>query len=122
MNKPITYTVFRPWDSSIVLGRGLTAVEAARAIVGCDDRVYSLRKEGEFWYLYTSPLSRDDGRLLRAGYYSLAKDEAEAWEDIARQVIAHHWEGGPIALPDREYLEYRRAMEVVEAAAADADD
>jgi hypothetical protein len=103
-DKSTTYTV---------LGSGLAAVDAAKVILGYDDYVCAIKKEGEFWYLYTSALPRSSGasrgKLLKTMFFSTAATEEEAWEEIADKVLAYYWEGRPVTMTDEEYLEYRRA-------------
>jgi hypothetical protein len=105
-----TYTVLCP-DGS-VLRRGLSAVDAAREILGYDGYDYDLRRDRCGWQLYISRFSRcspgGNGGMVEAEargklIYSLAETEKEAWEEIARQVIASDWLGCPIAVPDIEY-------------------
>jgi hypothetical protein len=115
-----TYTVFKPWDSDVVLGRGLSAVEAAKEIVGYDDHVCEVKKEGKLWFLYTSLLSRSSGagcgKIVRTLFFSAADTKEEAWEEIAAKVLRYQFDDRPrpIAVPDEEYLEYRRAAAAVD--------
>jgi hypothetical protein len=98
-----TYTVYKPWNGE-VLGRGLTAIQAAKEIIGYGGYVCAIKREGELWYLYTSDISPIAGcaRLLRTMFSSAAESTVEAWEEIAEKVIKHHFDDRlrPIAVPE----------------------
>lgn len=107
-----TYTVHKYSDSGSLIGRGLSAVAAAQEILAHDSHAYELRRDGDAWQLFVSRGSAasyggtrgmteaySHRRLIR----SYAATEPEAWEEIARQVIAAHWEDHPEAMTDAAY-------------------
>jgi hypothetical protein len=127
--KTTTYTVYKPWDSDVVLGEGMTAVEAAKEIIGYDDHVCEVRKEGKLWWLYTSLFSSSSpggcGKIVRTLFFSAADTEEEAWEEISAKVLRYQFDDRPrpVAVPDEEYIEYRRGLDALAAAeAADVEE
>jgi len=80
--------------------RGLSAEDAADAILLYDGRDYALRREYRGgWRLYVTRFSRNagggSGGMVDTTIYSAATTEAEAWRDIAQQVLSADWPGYP---------------------------
>jgi hypothetical protein len=78
-----------------------TYIEAACEILG-DGHDFELRRATNGWQLYMSRFPRSasggDGVMVEAyldgrPVYSRALTEAEAWEDVARQVMGAVWRG-----------------------------
>jgi hypothetical protein len=108
------YTVTDP--SGSVIGRGLTAVEAAHKILSYDGHEYILHGTPDgTWYLYVSRDSQNaeggnGGFTTTYGalgtlIISFAESREAAWQDIAEQVIRAEWRDWPVAMDDDDYDE-----------------
>ena len=107
-----TYTLIG--TDGAALETGLTAGEAAQAILWHDSHDYEIRREDDCWQLYvsrgSSASSGGNGGLTMAYanrrlIASFAADEAAAWEDVAKQVIQAGWDRGPTVMTDEAYAE-----------------
>jgi hypothetical protein len=105
-----TYTVLSPIHE--FMGSGLTAEQAARLILGYDDRMYEIRFNGDEYRLYQSERSRNSGgghgRMVPSLYCrSIEKTEAAAHDQIFGKVVecSVEWDRSPYALRDEVYAE-----------------
>ena len=107
-----TYTLIG--TDGAALETGLTASEAAQAILWHDSHDYEIRREDDCWQLYVSRGSSASfggnggltmayaGRRLIASFEA---GEAAAWEDIAKQVIEARWNRVPTVMTGEAYAE-----------------
>lgn len=107
-----TYTVYSP-ASGTVYGENLTVEQAAEIILTHDGHEYEVcpANAGGFGLLISlgsRNSQRGLGRMVPAWRHgrlinSAKADEAEAWRDIALQVVTAGWEGFPQAMTTEDY-------------------
>jgi hypothetical protein len=105
-----TYTVINP-NTGEVLGRGLSATDAAAAILTDDGYAYEVRERGDIGHyeLFVSDGSANSTRGARhmnstilsiGGCYAAGRDAA--WAELAGRVLTAGW-NGPEAMTDAAY-------------------
>lgn len=97
---PVTYTVLH---DSAVLGRHLTAAEAAAEILTHDGREYDIRPEQDGGFTLWSRQEVANRGWTRTVIYSAADTMAEAEAEIFGRVIAAGWDRHPDAMTDADY-------------------
>jgi len=104
-----TFTVYNPEDSSQVEGRGLTAEQAAEAILTYDGYAYEVREVDGVWQLFTSDGSANSPRgarhLCGTTIFAAADGAGAAWTAIAAKVLreSHNWRHGLVAASDADF-------------------
>lgn len=100
-----TYTVSKP-DGDLI-ERGLSAQDAARAILEYDGAEFKLDNFGaDITYLMVRRGGHGPWSYAYRGRYMIASpaaDEAVAWDDIAGTVCHTLWNGYPTAMKDEDY-------------------
>ena len=103
-----TYTIVDTVTGEMI-ATGLTAKQAADEVLSYDSRSYELRPEedGEGFALWSRQQVANRG-WTRTRFFSLAGTEAEAWAEIAEEVVATHdayapGSHGPEVMTDQQY-------------------
>jgi hypothetical protein len=107
-----TYTVHH---NGQIIGRGMSAIAAAREILTHDGHEYEIGPMPWGGYLlWVTRFSRNspahDG-LHKSLTFSLENDEHKASLEIAEQVIAARWPGYPEAVTDASWNEMQKELE-----------
>lgn len=101
------YTVFSP-DNGYVVERGITALEAMRAILEHDGYAYKFtrrKSDGRLslWHSDGSANSTRGARHFKRTVALSFSPGLKGQKEIAMQVISAHWPGLPEAMTDAEY-------------------
>lgn len=115
-----TYTVFNTQDSSIIYGRGLTAVDAMDIMLSDDGYRWEIRHEDGCYHLYHSDGSANSTRgaahMVETVIFSVSDDKNAAENEIAEKVIAAGWSRLPTAMTDEDFAAMQAQIAAEDAA------